>query len=62
MLVLLAEGAEQFGVSVKALQHRVSDGTVRGYRVERLIRVDMNDLLENLVAEIPTAKQTKGMT
>lgn len=53
-LVSLAEAADQFGISVKTLRRRISDGTVRGYRVGRLIRVDMNDLLENLVEEIPT--------
>lgn len=56
-LVSLAEAAEQFGISVKTLRRRISDGTVRGYRVGRLIRVDMNDLLENLVEEIPTAER-----
>ncbi|RGE19253.1 helix-turn-helix domain-containing protein [Leucobacter sp. wl10] len=54
-LVSLAEAAEQFGISVRTLRRRISDGTVRGYRVGRLIRVDMNDLLKNLVKEIPTA-------
>lgn len=53
-LVSLAEAADQFGISVKTLRRRISDGTVHGYRVGRLIRVDMNDLLENLVEEIPT--------
>lgn len=53
-LVSLAEVAEQLGFSVRTLRRRISDGTVRGYRVGRLLRVDMNDLLENLVEEIPT--------
>lgn len=55
-LVSLTEGAEQFGISVKTLRRRIADGTVRGYRVGRLIRVDMNELLENLVVEIPAVK------
>lgn len=60
-LVSLAEAAEQFGISVKTIRRRISDGTVRGYRVGRLIRVDMNDLLENLVKEIPaSAPQARG--
>lgn len=29
-LVSLAEAAEQFGISVKTLRRRISDGTVRG--------------------------------
>ncbi|RGE19247.1 DNA-binding protein [Leucobacter sp. wl10] len=55
-LVSLAEAAEQFGISVKTLRRRISDGAVRGYRVGRLIRVDMNDLLENLLVEISAAR------
>lgn len=60
-LVSLAESVEQFRISVETLRRRISDGTVRGYRVGRLIRIDMNDRLKNLVEEIPTARQTKGM-
>lgn len=37
---------------VKTLRRRISDETVRGNRIGRL--VDINDLLENLVEEIPT--------
>lgn len=56
-LVSLVEGAAQFGISVKTLRRRIADGTVHGYRVGRLIRVDLNDLLEHLVVEIPTVKR-----
>ena len=45
-LVTLAEAAVRFGVSVKTLRRRISDGTVTGYRVGRLIRVDMKELEE----------------
>ena len=40
-LVSLAVAAESLGVSVKTIRRRISDGTVRGYRVGRLIRIDM---------------------
>lgn len=56
-LVSLVKGAVQFGISVKTLRRRISDGTVRGYRVGRLIRVDLNDLLVHLAVEIPTVKR-----
>lgn len=56
-LLSLAEAAELFGISARTLRRRISDGTVRGYRLGRLIRVDMNDLLENLVEEIPTVRR-----
>ncbi|MCI2266509.1 helix-turn-helix domain-containing protein [Sediminivirga luteola] len=55
-LVSLAEAAEQFGVSVKTLRRRIADGTVHGYRVGRLIRVDLNELQQQLLVEIPSLK------
>lgn len=55
-LTSLANAAEQFGISVKTLRRRISDGTVHGYRVGRLIRVDPDELRERLVTEIPSAK------
>lgn len=53
-LVSLAIAAERFGISIKTLRRRISDGTVHGYRVGRLIRVDLDELSEHLVVEIPT--------
>lgn len=55
-LVSLAEAAEQFGISVKAIRRRIADGTVHGYRVGRLIRVDLNELQQQLLVEIPSLK------
>lgn len=55
-LVSLAEAAEHFGVSVKTLRRRISDGTIHGYRVGRLIRVDMRELRERLLVEMPTVR------
>lgn len=55
-LVSLAEAAEQFGVSVKTIRRRIADGTVHGYRVGRLIRVDLRELQERLLVEIPSVK------
>lgn len=54
--VSLAVAAEGLGVSVKTIRRRISDGTVRGYRVGRLIRVDMDELRKSLVVEIPTMR------
>ncbi|GAT74054.1 excisionase family DNA binding domain-containing protein [Microbacterium sp. HM58-2] len=54
-LVSLAEAAVIFGVSVKTLRRRISDGTVHGYRLGRLIRVDLDELRERLLVEIPVA-------
>lgn len=55
-LTSLSNAAEQFGISVKTLRRRISDGTVHGYRVGRLIRVDPDELRERLLVEIPSAK------
>lgn len=55
-LVSLAVAAERFGISIKTLRRRISDGTVHGYRVGRLIRVDLDELSELLVVEIPTLR------
>lgn len=55
-LVSLANAADQFGVSVKTLRRRIADGTIHGYRVGRLIRVDLDELHDRLLVEIPSAK------
>ncbi|WP_285104029.1 helix-turn-helix domain-containing protein [Promicromonospora sp. MEB111] len=55
-LVPLAEAAEHFHVSVKTLRRRIADGTIAGYRVGRLIRVDLDDLTQSLIVTIPSAR------
>lgn len=55
-LVPLAEAAQEYGVSGKTLRRRIADGTIHGYRVGRFIRVDMEDLREHLVEEMPSWK------
>ncbi|QUL81056.1 helix-turn-helix domain-containing protein [Brevibacterium sp. SMBL_HHYL_HB1] len=52
----LAETAELLGVSVETLRRRISDGTIHGYRVGRLIRVDLNEVRERLLIEMPSVK------
>jgi excisionase family DNA binding protein len=55
-LVSLAEAAEHFHVSVRTLRRRIADGTITGYRVGRLIRVDLDELRRRLVVEIPASR------
>jgi excisionase family DNA binding protein len=55
-LVPLADAAEHFHVSVKTLRRRIADGTIAGYRVGRLIRVDLDELTQSLVVTIPSAR------
>lgn len=56
-LVSLAAAAEVLGVSVKTVRRRISDGSVRGYRVGSLIRVDIEELRSSLIIEIPAGKK-----
>ncbi len=55
-LVPLADAAEYFHVSVKTLRRRIADGTIAGYRVGRLIRVDLDELTQSLVVTIPSTR------
>ena len=55
-LVALADAAEEFSVSVKTIRRRIADGTVTGYRVGRLIRVDLDELRDRLAITIPSAR------
>ncbi|MFD2028372.1 helix-turn-helix domain-containing protein [Promicromonospora aerolata] len=54
-LVPLADAAKHFHVSVKTLRRRIADGTITGYRLGRLIRVDLDELTQRLVVAMPTA-------
>lgn len=56
-LVALAVAAEELSVSVKTVRRRIADGTVTGYRVGRLIRVDLDELRERLAVVIPAARR-----
>lgn len=56
-LVSLRDAAEHFHVSVKTLRRRISDGTITGYRIGRLVRVDLDDAEHELVVEIPTGRR-----
>ncbi|GAB2486601.1 hypothetical protein GCM10027063_30510 [Promicromonospora xylanilytica] len=55
-LVPLTDAAEHFHVSVKTLRRRIADGTITGYRLGRLIRVDLDELTRHLVVAMPTAR------
>lgn len=55
-LVSMAVAAEEVGVSIKTIRRRISDGSLHGYRVGRLIRVDLDELRHHLVVEMPTPR------
>ena len=52
--------ADELSVSVKPVRRRIADGTVTGYRVGRLIRVDLDELRERLAVVIPAAQGRFG--
>lgn len=54
-LVSLAVAADAADVHPRTIRRRIADGTIRGYRVGRLVKVDLDDLGE-LVRPIPTAQ------
>jgi excisionase family DNA binding protein len=53
-LVSLSEAADAFGISVKTIRRPIADGAIDGYRVGRLIRVDLNEVQDRLAIRIPT--------
>jgi len=55
-LISLTKAADMFGVSTKTIRRRIADGTVRGYRIGRLIRVDIEEIRDALVVEMPNMK------
>ncbi|MFC7024333.1 excisionase family DNA-binding protein [Promicromonospora thailandica] len=54
-MVSLTVAAETLGISTKTVRRRIADGTVRGYRVGRLIRLDLDEVREALAVVIPSA-------
>jgi len=58
--VSLAVAAGEFGISVKTVRRRISDGTVRGYHVGRLIRVDLEELRQRMLVEIPARNRAES--
>ncbi|WP_233140198.1 helix-turn-helix domain-containing protein [Cellulosimicrobium sp. KWT-B] len=57
-LVSLRDAADHLHVSVKTVRRRISDGTITGYRVGRLVRLDLDDIEHELLVEIPSARRT----
>ncbi|GAB4086426.1 hypothetical protein GCM10028784_30560 [Myceligenerans cantabricum] len=55
-MVSLSEAADTFGVSVKTIRRRIADGTIAGYRIGRLIRVDIGEVRDRLAIPIHTVR------
>jgi hypothetical protein len=55
-LVALADAAAEFSVCTKTIRRRIADGTVTGYKVGRVIRVDLDELRRALVITMPAAR------
>ena len=55
-LVSLADAAKEFSVCTKTIRRRIANGTVTGYKVGRVIRVDLDELRQTLVITMPSAR------
>lgn len=55
-MVSLTVAAATLGISTKTVRRRIADGTVRGYRVGRLIRLGLDEVRDALAVVIPSAR------
>lgn len=55
-LVSLAVAAEHIGVHPKTLRRRIADGTLTGYRIGRMVRVDLDEVARCLITTITTTR------
>lgn len=55
-LVSLATAADDLSVSVKTIRRRIADGSVRAYRIGRLIRIDLDEARTNLLVPVSNAR------
>lgn len=55
-LVSLATAADDLSVSVKTIRRRIADGSVRGYRIGRLIRIDLDETRAALLVPVSNAR------
>jgi excisionase family DNA binding protein len=54
-LVPLAEAAAEFSICTETLRRRIASGTITGYKVGRVIRVDLDELRRDLLVQIQSA-------
>lgn len=54
-LVSLAVAAEALNIHPRTIRRRISDGTITGYRVGRLIKVDLDEVETKLVRPMVAA-------
>ncbi|GAA1738705.1 hypothetical protein GCM10009809_37440 [Isoptericola hypogeus] len=55
-LVPLVEAAQEFSVCAKTIRRRIASGNITGYKVGRVIRVDLDELRRALVVQMPSAR------
>lgn len=58
-LVTLVEAAQEFSVCTKTIRRRIATGTITGYKVGRVIRVDLDELRRELVVQMPSARRAR---
>ncbi|UNX53351.1 helix-turn-helix domain-containing protein [Georgenia sp. TF02-10] len=52
----MAVAAEHIGVHPKTLRRRIADGTLTGYRIGRMVRVDLDEVARCLITTITTTR------
>ncbi|NCT90155.1 excisionase family DNA-binding protein [Cellulomonas sp. APG4] len=52
-LVSVSAAAKRYDVHPRTIRRRIADGTLRAYRVGRLVKVDLNEADEALLRPIP---------
>lgn len=52
----LTAAAEELSVSVKTLRRRIADGSVRAYRIGRLIRIDLAEVRAALLVPVSSSQ------
>lgn len=55
-LVPLVEAAQEFSICTKTIRRRIASGTIAGYKIGRVIRVDLDELRRELVVPMPSAR------
>ncbi|WP_129789254.1 excisionase family DNA-binding protein [Promicromonospora panici] len=55
-LVSLATAPDDLSVSVKTIRRRIADGSVRAYRIGRLIRIDLDETRAALLVPVSNAR------
>lgn len=52
--ISIAEAADYLGVHTRTIRRHISSGSIAGYRIGHLIRVDLDEINTRLIHQIPS--------